>query len=341
MPKAHESPFVGRRVLVVGNDDRAAALVSSLSEDGVDATRSESAAEALATLDAVRVDLLVVVDGVAGQPADVFAAAARRDHLLPGVFVGSKTRQLPPGVEQVPASADAAAAAVRQRLLATAADDVDSVTETDALSAYGQTVSHELRNHLNVARLAIGSLDGPTVDQASDALDRLEGLAREAEAIADGEVATRESVSVASAATEAIDRVRTQDASIYVQTERFVEADPQLLKLLLENLLRNSVEHGSRSSRPQSADGVEADAVDATADGDGVTVRVIDTDAGFAVVDDGPGFGDENPFQWGYTTGDGQGAGLAIVERIAEAHDWEIVAGGEDGARVEIRTDQV
>lgn len=321
MPRAHESPFAGRRVLVLGNDDRATALVSSLEADGVEATRVESAPEALATLDAVEVELLVVVDGVAGRPTDVFDAATRRGHQLPGVFVGSKARALPAGVEQAPAGGDAAAAIVRQRLLVAAADGADPVVEHDPLSAYGQTISHELRNHLNAARLAVDSLDGPTEAQARNALDRLEGLAREAETIAEGEVTETEPVALASAAEDAVERVHASDASIDVDAAGTVRADPRLLTLLLENLVRNSVEHG------------------VTGDGR-VTVRISDTESGFAVVDDGPGFGDANPFAWGYTTGDGQGAGLAIVERIADAHGWEIVASGTEGARVEVRTHQ-
>lgn len=318
MSRAQDSPFEGRRVLVVGSDDRATALVNALGRDGIDATLVESAPDAIATLDAVDLDLLVVVDGAAGRPADVFGAAARRGHRLPGVFVGSKSRALPPGVEQAPAGADAAASVIRQRLLAAAADDATPAVEDDSLATYGRTVSHELRNHLNAARLAVDSLEGPTVRQAREALDRLEVLADEAETVATGEVDATESVSLADAGAEAVDRVRAPAASIHVDANGTVRADRGLLTLLLENLVRNAAEHG--------------------ADDGGVTIRVVDTDAGFAVVDDGPGFGEENPFTWGYTTGDGQGSGLAIVERIADAHGWEIVAGGEEGARVEIRT---
>ncbi|MFD1527577.1 ATP-binding protein, partial [Halolamina salina] len=159
-------------------------------------------------------------------------------------------------------------------------------------------------------------LEGPTIEQARDALDRLEGLANEAEAIAAGEVSDTEPVSLASAATDAADRVRAPEASIRIDAEETIQADPELLTLLLENLVRNAVEHG----------------------GDDVTVRVTDTDAGFAVADDGPGFGDGNPFAWGYSGDGGQGAGLGIVRRIAEAHDWEIVAENDGGARIEIRS---
>jgi signal transduction histidine kinase len=317
MPRAHDSPFAGRRVLVLGNDDRAASLVSSLAGDGIEATRAESAPEALATLDTVAVELLVVVDGIEGRPADVFGAAARRGHQLPGVFVGSKARQLPPGIEQAPAGADAAAAVIRQQLLATA--DAEPATDEDPLAAYGGTISHELKNHLNAARLAVDSLDGPTLEQARDSLDRLEALADEAEVIANGEVTDVESVSFSAVAEDAVERVRAPGATVRVDANGTIQADRNLLTLLLENLVRNSAEHGAP-------------------DGGNVVIRIIDTESGFAVVDDGPGFGEENPFAWGYSTGVGQGAGLGIVQRIADAHGWEITVGGDDGARVEVRT---
>mgnify|MGYP000153298884 CR=1 FL=1 len=322
MTRTHESSLADRRVLVLGNDDRAAALVRTLAADGVDATRTAAAPEALATLDAVRIDLFVVVDGGEWRPGDVFGAAARRGHQLQGVFVGSKARELPPGVEQAPAGAEAAASVIRQRLLAATATDAEPAVDHDPLAAYGETVSHELRNHLSAARLAVDSLDGPTVEQVHKALDRLEGLADEAAAIAAGEVDDPELVPLETAAEDAASRVRAPASSIQVDADDTVAGDPELVTLLLENLIRNSVEHGS-------SEGSNA----------GVTVRVTDTDAGFAVVDDGPGFGGGDPFAWGYSTDGGQGAGLGIVQRIADAHGWEIVATSDDGARVELRTD--
>ncbi|WP_049981446.1 sensor histidine kinase [Halolamina rubra] len=209
---------------------------------------------------------------------------------------------------------------IRQRLLAASATAAEPAVEHDPLASYGETVSHELRNHLSAARLAVDSLEGPTVDQVRNALDRLEGLADEAEAIAAGDVDDPEPVDLGSAAEDAAERVRAPEASVSVDADGSVAGDPELVTLLLENLIRNSVEHGST-------------------DDAGVSVRVTDTDAGFAVVDDGPGFGGGDPFAWGYSTDGGQGAGLGIVRRIADAHGWEIVATSDDGARVELRTD--
>jgi signal transduction histidine kinase len=315
MPQARESSLPTGFVLVCGDADGASTLVSTLAADGFDAVHAETPPEALATLDAAAITLLVVVEDGRSHPEDLFGAAARRGHRLPGLYVGTETRTLPPGVEQVPAVSEAAAA-VRQRLLAEAADDAESVVAEDPLSAFGLTVSHELRNHLGAAKLAIDSLEGPTVEQARSALDRLEGLAAEAEAVASKDVGSTDPVSLADAADAAADRLRIADATVDIDAAGEVDADRDLLVLLLENLLRNAVEHG----------------------GEELTVRVVDTDTGFAVVDDGPGFGTADPFAWGYTTGEGQGAGLAIVQRVADAHDWQVSASDDDGARIDVDT---
>lgn len=71
-------------------------------------------------------------------------------------------------------------------------------------------------------------------------------------------------------------------------------------------------------------------------DGPSVTVRAGALGSGFYVADDGPGIPPderERAFDHGYSTEtDGTGFGLAIVEDIAEAHEWEVrVREGRDG----------
>ena len=80
-----------------------------------------------------------------------------------------------------------------------------------------------------------------------------------------------------------------------------------------------------------------------TADETRVTVTVGDLDGGFYVADDGPGIPPEERervFDSGYSTADtGTGFGLAIVERIVEAHGWtvDVAESAAGGARFEIR----
>lgn len=311
------SGIAARRVLLLGVDDPAAALESALEADGVDVVSVPTAPVALATLDALDVDCVVLVEGVGGRPEDFFGAARRKGHQHPGVFVGGEARPLPASVEQAPPEAGAAAGVVRQRLLAGAAADAEPVAVEDPLAAYGSTVAHELRNHIGAAGLALESMEGSTKPQATAALERLRDLATEAEAVATGSVSELEVVELEAATEEAADRIRVDAFSVETDAEGTVEANRPLLVLLFENLFRNSVEHA----------------------GAGATVRTVGTDAGFVVVDDGPGFESDRPFEWGYTTGSGQGTGLAVVRRIAQAHGWYATASNDGGARVDVVTE--
>jgi signal transduction histidine kinase len=311
------SDIATRRVLLVGADDCAAALETTLEDDGIDVVSVASAPVALATLDSVDVDCAVLVDSVGGRPEDFFGAAHRKGHQLPGVYVGSETRPLPASVEQAPADPDAAAGVIRQRLLVGAAADAEPAVTDDPLAAYGSTVAHELRNHLGAAGLAVESMEGPTKEQATAALERLRDLATEAEAVATGTVSDAEVVDLATVVGAAADRIHVDGFSVEADADSSLEANRALLVLLFENLFRNSVEHAGADT----------------------TVRTLDTEVGFAVVDDGPGFESDRPFEWGYTTGSGQGAGLAVVRRIVQAHGWHVTASNDGGARVDVVTE--
>jgi signal transduction histidine kinase len=188
--------------------------------------------------------------------------------------------------------------------------------------------------------------------------------------------ADREAVSVAGVAREAWRNVATGDATLRTEEAATLFADRSKLLGLLENLLRNSVEHGSTSSRMPSDDSVEhgstgnrtesGDSVehgsessrtrpdhgvvhDAESSGErtdesGVTVRVGAFDGGFYVVDDGPGFDDIDGAteldQWAVDGGP-SGLGLTIVAELAAAHGWRVVRrnGDDGGARFDVLSD--
>ena len=97
----------------------------------------------------------------------------------------------------------------------------------------------------------------------------------------------------------------------------------------------NSVEHGSTGSRTKSDDSVEHAGAD-------VRVTVGELDDGFYIEDDGPGIpADEREevFEAGYSrSADGTGFGLSIIQRVVDAHGWQIrvTDGSDGGARFEI-----
>ncbi|TYT61402.1 PAS domain-containing protein [Natrialba swarupiae] len=229
----------------------------------------------------------------------------------------------------------------------------------ERLESFASVVSHDLRNPLNVAsghlELARTNQDSDHLEEADAALDRIETLVDDLLTLArQGDSAVEpEPVSLPDLVDDCWRSVETGNAALHVETDRTISADRTRLQQLLENLVRNAVEHGSTSPRSQTPeDAVEhgstshaepdssADAIDHG--GEGVTVTIADVDGGFAVEDDGPGIPPEERdrvFEPGYTTEpDGTGLGLRIVEDVVDDHDWsiDVVDGNDGGARFDV-----
>lgn len=194
------------------------------------------------------------------------------------------------------------------------------------LEHVADVMSHDLRSPLNVAkgRLQLAREDdgdgGDDLQTVADAHDRMddiiESTLRAARAtLGDPET---EAVRLDNVCKRAWATAKTGDA-----TRRFdcddvtMEADPELLATLLENLFRNAVDHGQADE-----------------------IRVRATEDGFVVEDNGRGFDPaadvSRVMERGYTTSeDGTGLGLAIVSDVAESHGWSVDVGESDdgGAR--------
>ena len=203
--------------------------------------------------------------------------------------------------------------------------------QVERLDQFASILSHDLRNPLSVAQGRVGLAreeleDGPTaedLERAAAALDRMEALVEGLLSLARHGDAVRDPgpVSLPTVAERCWGTVETGEAVLDIDTSASLRADPPRLRQLLENLVRNAVEHG----------------------GEDVRVRVGDLADGFFVEDDGPGIPAEDRervLEYGHSTAaDGNGVGLAIVEQIAEAHDWtvEVTEGEAGGARIELR----
>jgi PAS domain S-box-containing protein len=201
--------------------------------------------------------------------------------------------------------------------------DLEAMNER--LEEFASVVSHDLRNPLNVAqaRLQLGreECDSEHFEDVANAHDRMDALIENLLMLSrvGREVSEPEPIALDRLCRNCWGTVVTDDATLVTDADRRLLADRQRLRQLLENLVRNAVEHAPA----------------------GVTVTVGTTESGFYVADDGPGIpADERArvFEAGTSSDDGTGLGLNIVEGIADAHDWDVrVTDGTDGgARFEI-----
>ncbi|WP_226007213.1 histidine kinase N-terminal 7TM domain-containing protein [Natrinema salinisoli] len=209
--------------------------------------------------------------------------------------------------------------------------------QNERLERFADLVSHDLRNPLNVAD---GYLDLAREDEDPEAyLDEIERSHERMETIIEDVLAlAREGadvtdpvpVSLTDVAERAWNGVATGEATIEIDTDGSILADPNRTARVFENLFRNSIEHGT-----EPGDGADLEITVGTL-GDAADGSV----EGFFVADDGRGFPDEGTrvFEEGYTADDdGTGFGLSIVEEIATAHGWTVDATESEagGARFE------
>jgi signal transduction histidine kinase len=207
----------------------------------------------------------------------------------------------------------------------------------ERLDEFTSIVSHDIRNPLNVAQgqaeLARETCDSEHLDAVIRAHERMQTLIEDLLALARSgkHIDDPEPIPLETLVRSCWLNIETGAATLAVDADTTIRGDRSRLKQLLENLVRNSVEHGSTTNRTESDDSVEP-----------LTVTVGTMDGGFYVEDDGPGIPDadrERVFDPGVSTAeDGTGFGLSIVEQVAEAHGWtvRITDGTRGGTRFEI-----
>ncbi|MGQ4555550.1 PAS domain S-box protein [Halobellus sp. GM3] len=198
--------------------------------------------------------------------------------------------------------------------------------QNERLEEFSSVVAHDLRNPLNVAQGRAALLEEKCeiehLDPLQTALERMGEIIDDTLTLARSgdRVGDMEPVDVVSAIGSCWEVVDTSAATLEIEEEVTVRADPDRIRHICENLLRNAIEHG----------------------GEDVTVRVgrADEDAIY-IEDDGPGIPEterEAVFEPGHSTDpDGTGIGLAIVQRLAEAHEWDVTLTDSEsgGARFE------
>lgn len=198
--------------------------------------------------------------------------------------------------------------------------------QNERLDEFTGVVSHDLRNPINIARgniqLVQDDVDNDRLDTALDALARMDDIVSALLALARlGDVTDEtDAIVLGELATEVWGAIEPGTATLTIADDApTVVGDRRAIRQLLVNLLLNAVDHG----------------------GPDVTVTLGGLPTGFYVGDDGVGIPPERRadiLQPGHTTSDsGTGFGLSIVNRVADAHDWEITVteSTHGGARFE------
>lgn len=195
----------------------------------------------------------------------------------------------------------------------------------ERLEQFASFVSHDLRNPITVAKgfleEAKSSNDTVHLERVDSALDQMETVIDDLLAMVleddEGEdlVAFRELAENAWRACE----TRTLTLANELPRDLEISASPGQLHQVLNNLFRNAVHHA----------------------GSDVTVRIGVLPGGFYVEDDGSGIPQEmreSILEYGHSES-GTGIGLAIVNKIAENHGWNIAVTEslDGGARFEFR----
>ncbi|ELZ21873.1 phytochrome sensor protein [Haloterrigena salina JCM 13891] len=194
------------------------------------------------------------------------------------------------------------------------------------LETVAETLAEDVRTPLNVARgyleLAEETTDPEHFAEVETAQERLRERIEELLAIArrDEAAVETEPVAVTDVARRAWVAVDTDDARLVTREDRVLEADKAQLRELFEHLLQAAVE---------SVDADRNGSDDAAA-GDAPIVTVGATDDGFAVTGH-PAGTDVTPDGRETTTvpgrlaaADGTGFGLGPIERVADAHGWDV-----------------
>jgi len=214
--------------------------------------------------------------------------------------------------------------------------------QNERLEEFARVISHDIRNPLQVAsgqlELAEQTGDASSFEKGHEALDRIDTIIENVLTLArhGQSVAETSTVQLSEVAADAWESVDTDGLTLDISGDCELEADPDRLRQLLENLFSNTAEQ-TGSDATITVGPIEPMFTSTRAD--------TDTLSGFFVSDDGPGIDEEHReevFESEFTTGsESTGFGLSIVAQIAKAHGWKptVTSSRDGGARFEF-TDQ-
>jgi Signal transduction histidine kinase len=193
------------------------------------------------------------------------------------------------------------------------------------LDEFASILTHDLRNPINIAEGYLDQLKEPEneecvelIEQAHDRMkeiiDDTLTLTKEAQAVEEVEA-----ISITKLAESGWELVETNDSELQVVDEFDLVCDSDRFARLVENVFRNAIDHNDGAVTVRV--GLHETMATATqASGDQRTA--------FYIEDDGRGIPESQRgqvFELGETSSrEGTGLGLPIVQRIADAHGWDV-----------------
>ncbi|WP_336329697.1 hybrid sensor histidine kinase/response regulator [Haloarcula sp. CGMCC 1.2071] len=182
--------------------------------------------------------------------------------------------------------------------------------QNERLRKVALLAAHELRNELQVStgHLSQVEADDEHIDAVERSIDQLSGIVDKVVSLAssDSPAFEPEQQWLSTVVWDVWSSLSLEAASLEVTSDRRLLADAESMRLFLEILLSNAVEHG----------------------GPDVAIRVGATSSGFFVADDGPGVDVSPPervLEAGYASEkQNSGFGLYIANRIAKEHGWSL-----------------
>lgn len=207
-------------------------------------------------------------------------------------------------------------------------DKSRDLSNAEQLQAAAAQVSHDLKSQLTVAHgrldLVRQEVDNDNLVKMATTLNRMETLIDDlgAESAACAEVIDFERVPLSTLVDQCWQNVAASKATLHNKSTLALQADPNSLKRVLENLFQNAVEHNGADVRVEVGDLNKSDGFYVADDGDGILENVC-----------------SSVFEPGVSTEcNGSGLGLSIVAQIVNAHSWQIRVSESDagGARFEI-----
>lgn len=178
--------------------------------------------------------------------------------------------------------------------------------------------THEFRNELQIAhgRLQLSDATDEQIAVVEESLSRMASIVDTVvELASEGRTAIqRTPLWLSTLSREVWNTLASSQATLRIEEDYRIVADPEAASLFLQILFKNALEHA----------------------GPAVTVTVGTTEDGFYVADNGPGFDVDPPeriLDAGFTTVEGNtGFGLYVAKRLAEDHEWTLsLSEGENG----------